>query len=791
MFRDSFIPLLPESLIHRFKVSNILTLGAIALLLATPARSPAWSNTPEGVSPRTAAIFADTSDLLGSPDPLPLETEPAFPRLRFDRPVAIAFAPDGTNRLFVVEQHGVIHVFPNHPDAERTAVFLDIREVVSRDHNEEGLLGLAFHPRYKENGRFFVYYSTKPRASIVSAFRVSADNPNRADRDSEEILMKIEQPYGNHNGGSIEFGPDGKLYIGLGDGGSANDPLGHGQNLRTLLGSILRIDVDHRDPGLAYAVPKDNPFVGRGDGVRGEIWAYGLRNVWRLTFDRATGDLWVGDVGQNRYEEVDIIVRGGNYGWKLREGFHDFDPNAATTGEPLIDPVTEYFRHEGMSVTGGYVYRGRRLPEFYGYYFYADYVTGNIWALRVNDRHELMENRKVARSNLNIAAFGEDESGEMYLAAFDGMIHRLRRKPGDIRALATAFPRKLSETGLFRSVQDFEPCEAALPYDVNVPLWSDGAAKHRFVVLPAGRSVQFDPQKAWGFPVGAVLVKTFFLPRPGTSAALLRSPPRLSPAEAADTRVWRRLETRLLVHAADGWQGYTYVWNEEQTDAVLIDGAERAEFAVPGEQGIARQEWYFPSRSDCMACHTPAAGFVLGLKTPQMNRPVMARSLGQAANAPAANQANRADSVNQIAAWRDWGVFANPPAESPDRLPAFAEWPPAVENVGREELEGHVRAYLDSNCAMCHVPNGIVGRPDFRFNTPIAKAQLIGANPGQGSIAPAGSKLVMPGDPNRSELWHRVETLGARRMPPLASAVRDETATHLIEAWIRSLPPAR
>lgn len=767
-------------------VSAFLTMGAFAFSIV----SPAWSNGPEGAWPRPAKISADTSKLVGSPDPLPLETEPAFPRLRFERPVTIAYAPDGTNRLFVVEQHGVIHVFPNRPDVDRTSVFLDIREVVSRDHNEEGLLGLAFHPRYKENGQFFVYYSTKPRASVISAFRVSAKDPNRAERDSEEVLMKIEQPYGNHNGGSIEFGPDGYLYIGLGDGGSANDPHGHGQNLNTLLGSILRIDVDHRDPGLAYAVPKDNPFVAR-EGARGEIWAYGLRNVWRLTFDRVTGDLWVGDVGQNRYEEVDIIVRGGNYGWKLREGFHSFDPNAKTTGDPLIDPVVEYFRHEGMSVTGGYVYRGRRLPEYYGAYFYADYVTGNLWALRVNDRRELTENRKVARTNLNIAAFGEDEAGEMYLAAFDGMIHRLRRRPGDIAALAAAFPRRLSETGLFRSTKDFEPCEAALPYDVNVPLWSDGAAKHRFVVLPQGRSVQFHPEHAWGFPVGAVLVKTFFLPRPGASSALLKSPPRLSTIEAGDSEAWRRLETRLLVHAPDGWQGYTYVWNDEQTDAVLIDGAERREFPVPGEQGIARQAWYFPSRSDCMACHTPAAGFVLGLKTPQMNRP-MTTGFSRAAEAtPAARTEAFAEPPNQIAAWREWGVFADPPSESTAELPAFPDWPVTAENLGREELEMHARAYLDSNCAMCHVPNGIVGRPDFRFGTPTSKTQLIGVNPGQGSIAPAGSKLVLPGDPGRSELWHRLETVGPRRMPPLASSVPDATALRLIEAWIRSLPPAR
>lgn len=739
----------------------------------------------------------DTGRLMGSPDPFPLEVERAFPRLRFDRPLEITHAGDGSGRVFVVEQAGVIHVFPNRPDVDRTTVFLDIRDVVSRDHNEEGLLGLAFHPRFKENGEFFVYYSTRPRASIVSRFRVSADDPNRADRNSEEILMHIPQPFGNHNGGSMEFGPDGYLYIGLGDGGSANDPYGAGQDLKTLLGKILRIDVDRRDPGLAYAIPKDNPFAGRKDGTRGEIWAYGLRNVWRLAFDRVTGDLFAGDVGQNRYEEIDLIVRGGNYGWKIREGFHPFEPNAPQTGDVLIDPLVEYFRHEGLSVTGGRVYRGSRLPEFYGAYFYADYVTGNVWILRLDDKKQVVENRKVARTGLNISAFGEDEGSELYFTAFDGYVYRLRKRAGDLAAIAAAFPRKLSETGLFRDTPGLVPTEGLLPYDVNVPLWSDGAMKQRYLALPHGRRIKFSEKGPWEFPEGTVLVKTFFVP---ASPEAARRPPRaVSSAELADVRRWRRLETRLLIHNAEGWQGYTYVWNDAQSDAELLDGAKTVEVQVATGDRPETLVWYFPSRSDCMACHTPAAGFVLGLNTRQLNRPgvpgtTLAGDLSRESRAVPPHAGSEAPRTtqgasarpNQIALWRELGVFADPPQGTPEAWEAYPDWFGAsrATAAARQEL---VRAYLDANCAMCHVPNGIVGRPDFRFHTPLERAELIGVNPGQGRIGPDHSKLVRPGDPTGSELWHRLRTRGPRQMPPLASNRVDQQAVALVEQWILDL----
>ena len=394
------------------------------------------------------------------PRPLDVQVVPAFPQLEWPddatgadvgkpkdpRPLFLTGAGDGTNRIFVVSEYGAIYVWPNRSDVTEMKTFLDIRDRVQYDDkkNEEGLLGLAFHPKFKENGQFFVYYSQKPtkenpHVTAISRFRVSADDPNRADPKSEEILMQIKHPFWNHKGGTIVFGPDGYLYVGLGDGGARDDPHGNGQNLQTLLGSILRIDVDHKDPGLEYGIPKDNPFVAQGDAARGEIWAYGIRNVWRIAFDRETGDLWAGDVGQDLWEEIDIIRRGGNYGWNLREARHSFTPKDKpnSKGSPprddLIEPIWEYHHDVGKSITGGNVYRGKQVPALAGAYLYGDYVTGQIWALWYdNEKGQVTANREILKKGLPLMSFGEDDNGETYFVTVEGGIHRFA--PGNSAA---------------------------------------------------------------------------------------------------------------------------------------------------------------------------------------------------------------------------------------------------------------------------------------------------------------------------------------------------------------------
>ena len=342
------------------------------------------------------------------------------------RPLFLTFPPDGSNRVAVVSQDGVIVIFRNDPGVASVSTFLDIRDRVNRGGNEEGLLGLAFHPRYATNGFFFVYYSARsPRRSVLSRFSVTGDS-NAADPSSESVLLEIEEPFSNHNGGMLAFGPDGMLYVAVGDGGGRADPQGNGQNLATLLGSILRIDVDASGPAPGYGIPPDNPFAGPGtpQGARGEIWAYGLRNPWRFSFDRANGQLWAGDVGQNRREEIDLVRRGGNYGWNVMEGNRCFSPSSGCNQQGLELPVIDYDHGLGCSVTGGYVYRGSRVPALVGAYVYADFCSGRIWALR-HQGGQVVAQREIAGTRLSISSFGEDASGELYVLAFDGQVYRI------------------------------------------------------------------------------------------------------------------------------------------------------------------------------------------------------------------------------------------------------------------------------------------------------------------------------------------------------------------------------
>ncbi len=368
--------------------------------------------------------------------PLSLKIEQAFPGVVWEgwtiesgdeddyppysfRPLLVTHAGDHSGRIFVVEQHGVIYVVPPGAGPKRAKVFLDIAGVVpySDRQNEEGLLGLAFHPKFAENGEFFVYHTNKnsPHQNVVERYHVNKDDPNRGDPKSAEALMTFDKPYWNHDGGTIIFGPDGYLYIAIGDGGLANDPQGHGQRLDVPFAKILRIDVDHKEGDLPYAIPKDNPFVGQKD-AHGEIWAYGLRNVWRMAFDRTTGTLWAGDVGQDTWEEIDLIVKGGNYGWNLREALHKFPRATVDVKEGMIDPIFEYRHTLGKSITGGFVYRGKEIPELDGGYLYADYVAGRMWALWYDEsKKEVTANREIRLPrSIPVMSFGEDQDGNAY-----------------------------------------------------------------------------------------------------------------------------------------------------------------------------------------------------------------------------------------------------------------------------------------------------------------------------------------------------------------------------------------
>ncbi len=349
--------------------------------------------------------------------------EAAFPELSFDSPVDLQHPGDGSDRLFVVEREGIIRVFQNDSSATETTTFLDISDRVVTT-GEGGLLGLAFHPDYESNGFFYVNYTTgNPFRTVICRFQVS-DDANRADVSSETLILPINQPQSNHNGGQIQFGPDGYLYIATGDGGGAGDPDGNAQDRTNLLGNILRIDVDGSSGEMTYAIPSDNPFAGNDEDFREEIFAYGLRNPYRFSFDAETGELWAGDVGQNRFEEIDIIENGSNYGWDITEGDACFEPMQDCDRSGLTDPVFTYSQEGSQSVTGGFVYRGPSLGALTGYYVYADFISGRIWALDASNSQN-PDNIELLDSELSIVGFGTDAENELYICAFDGTIYRL------------------------------------------------------------------------------------------------------------------------------------------------------------------------------------------------------------------------------------------------------------------------------------------------------------------------------------------------------------------------------
>ncbi len=360
-----------------------------------------------------------------------LTFEPVHKNLSFREPIQVLYDGVDNSNMYVVEKDGVVYKVAEDFSATEKTKVMDIKDRVVVKNSEEGLLSLAFHPNFKDNKLLYVWYTadnpdSRKNNMLLSSFKVSEDGV--VDNDSESIIMTIKQPWGNHNGGTVLFGPDGMLYLSIGDGGSGGDPQGNGQNKNNLLGTVVRIDIDNSSDGRAYTIPPDNPFVNEKN-TREEIWAYGLRNVWRMSFDRKTGKLWAGDVGQHDWEEVDIVEKGGNYGWKIREGSHEFDGKAPAP-QGLIDPIYEYGSREGGSITGGYVYRGTKLSDCVGDYFFNDYMSGRTWSLS-KDGEKVTVKRIALDVPLAVSSFGETPTGELLICGFKnaygrkGSIYRL------------------------------------------------------------------------------------------------------------------------------------------------------------------------------------------------------------------------------------------------------------------------------------------------------------------------------------------------------------------------------
>jgi glucose/arabinose dehydrogenase len=375
----------------------------------------------------TVLLMASAVALACNPEPAgSFQVERVFPGLSFQQMTNVLQPNDGSGLIFLTEQRGTVYSFSVN-GSQQANVFLDITDRVNMGGTEEGLLGIAFDPDYQGNGYFYVYYSAaSPRRSVVSRFNLDQQQLDVADPQSEVIIMEIEQPFSNHNGGQLAFGPDGYLYIGLGDGGSGGGPQGNGQNLGTLLGSILRIDVSGLSAPGDYKIPPDNPFVNTA-GARPEIWAFGLRNPWRFSFVSETGLLWAGDVGQNTWEEIDIVTGGGNYGWNIMEGLHCYSPATGCDQSGLTLPLVEYDHSHGCSIIGGCVYHGDRIPSLQGRYACGDYCSGDIWALAY-DGSTVTGNLLLTESGLTITSFGVDLAGNLYILSRDGRIYTLVQK---------------------------------------------------------------------------------------------------------------------------------------------------------------------------------------------------------------------------------------------------------------------------------------------------------------------------------------------------------------------------
>jgi uncharacterized repeat protein (TIGR03806 family) len=649
-------------------------------------------------------------------------------------------APGDNSRWFVVQQDGIVRKFDNvaTPVASN---FIDIDARVTSG-GEMGLLGMVFHPDFPGDPRVFLSYTTGSGSTPVS--RISSfttpDGGQTLNPNSERILLTVNQPESNHNGGHLTFGRDGYLYIGFGDGGGGGDnhgSTGNGQNLNTLLGKMLRIDVGSPS-AMTYGIPSGNPFAANakcsatgGNAACPEIYAWGFRNPWRWSFDKLTGELWVGDVGQNLYEEIDQVELGGNYGWRCREGAHAY--NGTGCGGAYIDPVAEYDHSLGSAVTGGYVYRGTQTTSLYGRYLFADFGSGRIWAWLPEQTSVLRMPTQLLESGRNISSFGEANNGELYVVDYNGGLYRINFTAN---SSGGTVPDNLADTGCVNSSIPTQAASGLIPYDINAPFWSDGASKERWLALPNGQNISVQSNGDWSFPNGSVLMKHF---RVGG----------------------QMIETRLLMRHSDGsWSGYTYEWNDAQTAATRVLGGKTRTL-------MNNQVWIYPGETQCLECHTNVAGRSLGLMTAQLNRSYLYASTGRTAN-----QLDTLSGINVLA-----------PIVSGAAAAALANPGDTTANLGNR-----ARAYLQTNCAQCHQPGGPTpSNMDLRFDTPLAVTNTCNAAPAAGDLGLASARIIAPGNAASSVLIERTKRRDAHGMPPLGSNVVDADGVAMLIEWVNSL----
>ncbi len=660
------------------------------------------------------------------PSSAPVTFQQAFSNLGL--PMVMAQRPGDGSRWYVARRGGILAYFPTATPPTNVNQLVTAANLATiggtpgfSQAGEGGFLGFAFHPKFGQggNGKAYVSFTAGSAGALKSVVaEITSTDGGDTFTGYKTLLIFDQTNADNHKGGGLAFGKDGRLYASFGDGGNGDDFFKNGQTTTGYFSKVLRFDVD-----VATPTP--------------ETFARGFRNPFRISFDRESGDLWVGDVGQNQWEEIDLVKQGGNYGWPCREGKHDYitttdDATKCPSMSGLIEPIVEHQHvpNNSRSITGGVVYRGKAVPDFIGTYVYGDYEKQELWGLSFDlgtgAPKTTLLNDGVPPS-ANWVSFAEDVDGEVYAVALNqSTAYKLVPAAG---GQPSTFPDLLSKTGC-------KDTSGLVPFGVNAQLWSDGADKERFIALPDGATITVKPDGDFDFPAGTVLVKSFKLGG-------------------------KYVETRLFVrHDDGGWGGYTYEWNDAQTDAVLLRGSKT--------KTVGTQSWYFPSRSDCVRCHTEAAGRALGPEIGQLNGDFTYESTNRISN--------------QLKTLEHIGMFAAPLGKPVDQLAVIPQ------PNGTAPLEMRARAYLHANCSNCHRPEGGGrGTLDLRFTTGLKETTACDGTAESGDLGVAGAKLLVPGDPSKSLISLRPHATGANRMPPLASSVVDDTGLKVVDDWIKSL----
>ena len=692
-----------------------VTLACVEQLSADDGPRPGWT----------------TSKITGEPKPpAPYKIRPAFSKLVFDKPTSLEELLG--ERMLVSEIGGNIYTFAKYSDTQQKDPLLKI---------EGARIWHATAYRQKSTEwHLFVCYS-EDGTSYVSRFQVTGEIP-KADPQSEEVILTW--PAGGHNGGCLQFGTDGMLYISTGDGSGPNPPDGRtaAQDISNLFGCVLRIDIRNKANGKNYSVPHDNPFVDHV-GARPEIWSYGLRNPWKFGVDKKTGDIFAADNGWESWEMVHRIVRGGNCGWPIMEGRAVLRSEVTQGPTPIRPPVKDHSHTEANSVIGGPIYRGSKLPELDGTFIYGDYITGTIWGLK-SDGKDSYTHQVLVDTDQRITAFAEGSGGELYVLDYDytGQIYELITS--GLEDKSADFPKLLSETGL--------------EYDVVVERWVDGATTKRWVAIPDSGFISLGTDKTPAtYPEGTVFAKQLTLPINGSGRRESLEIP---------------LETQLLHYQNGMWHPYSYIWNDEKSDATLGDSAgtdHEFRYSLPGgtRDEFGERSWHVNAENECRMCHNAGSGFVLGFVPNQLDR---------------ALRASNENSQNQLDLLARKKIIAK--AWQPDNARGKLVDPHDVT----QSLNDRARSYLHGNCSSCHHPGGnAIVSFYLRRELPFQDLKT-NKGTGIGTFGLQNAKLIVPGDPYRSVLLYRMSKLGYARMPYIGSRVVDSKGVALIEQWIGSMP---